>query len=73
MFLSADACFGLPRKRSAGESFQDPLSGDSYFLDQDKVDNFMEEYPKSDSRKADALKDRGEVYIIYMHFAKISL
>ena len=36
-----DALFGLPRKKSAGQSFSNPLSGKLFFLDQDLVDDFV--------------------------------
>ena len=38
MMLSVDAIFGLPRKKTAGESVRPPLRGELFFLDQDLVD-----------------------------------
>ena len=32
-FISADACFGLPRKKVSGTSYHEPLSGKMYFYD----------------------------------------
>ena len=36
-----DALFGLPRKKAAGRSYQDPLHGDIFFCDQNEVDQFV--------------------------------
>ena len=33
-----DGLFGLPRKKSAGESFRPPLHGSLFFCDQSDVD-----------------------------------
>ena len=41
MVYSLDALFGLPRKKSAGESFRSPLHGDLFFCDQTEVDEFV--------------------------------
>ena len=38
---SLDALFGLPRKKSAGESIRSPLHGDLFFCDQAEVDDFV--------------------------------
>ncbi|KAJ8345844.1 hypothetical protein SKAU_G00300370 [Synaphobranchus kaupii] len=37
----ADGLFGLPRKKSSGESFEAPKQGERMFLDQEKVDKFV--------------------------------
>ena len=39
--LSMDALFGLPRKKSAGRSFRDPLHGDLFFGNQASVDEYV--------------------------------
>ena len=36
-----DALFGLPRKKSAGTSYQDPLHGNLFFCNQSAVDQFV--------------------------------
>jgi len=36
-----DALFGLPRKKSAGQSFRKPLHGHLYFSDQQAVDEYV--------------------------------
>ncbi len=41
MILSMDALFGLPRKKAAGHSFDDPLHGSLLFGDQKQVDDFV--------------------------------
>ena len=46
-FISADACFGLPRKKASGTSYREPLSGKMYFYGQKDVDDFLSSYPKS--------------------------
>ncbi|CAB3984027.1 Hypothetical predicted protein [Paramuricea clavata] len=46
-FVSADACFGLPRKKASGVSYRQPLSAKVYFYEQQDVDQFMSLYPKS--------------------------
>ena len=38
-----DALFGLPRKKSAGVSYQEPLLGSLFFGDQSTVDQFVAE------------------------------
>ena len=38
-----DALFGLPRKKSAGTSYHDPLHGNLFFSDQSAVDQFVAE------------------------------
>jgi len=45
--VSMDALFGLPRKKSAGKSFRQPLHGMLFFDDQDEVDAFVESAPRS--------------------------
>lgn len=47
IFLSLDACFGLPRKKSSGGSYRPPLSENMFFHNQENVDNFMAAYPSS--------------------------
>lgn len=39
-----DALFSLPRKKSAGSSYQDPLFGSLYFNEQSSVDEFVGTY-----------------------------
>ena len=46
MIVSIDAIFGLPRKKSAGESVQAPLHGDLFFHDQAVVDEYVESLSK---------------------------
>ena len=41
--FAMDALFGLPRKKLAGISYQDPLHGDLFFCDQLAVDQFVAE------------------------------
>ncbi|CAI8006843.1 hypothetical protein GBAR_LOCUS4927 [Geodia barretti] len=38
VMISMDALFGLPRKKSAGQSHRDPLHGHIFFKDQPSVD-----------------------------------
>ena len=38
-----DALFGLSRKKSAGESYRDPLHGQLYFYDQKDLDEYVKE------------------------------
>ncbi len=38
-----DALFGLPRKKSAGVSFRNPIHADLIFYDQFSVDQFVAE------------------------------
>ena len=47
IFLSLDACFGPPRKKSSGGSYRPPLSENMFFHNQENVDNFMAAYPSS--------------------------
>jgi hypothetical protein len=42
-----DACFGLVREKSAGANLFPPRHGDTFFADQDDVDNFVEQYSKT--------------------------
>ena len=44
--LSMDALFGLPRKKSAGRSFREPLHGHLFFGDQNAVDEYVATAPK---------------------------
>ena len=39
---SFDACFGLTRKKTAGNSYTTPNHGCIKFADQDEVDNFVD-------------------------------
>ena len=39
-----DACFGFPRKKSAGSSVNEPRFGCDMFADQADVDNFIEKH-----------------------------
>lgn len=41
--FAMDALFGLPRKRSAGVSYRDPLHRELFFCKQPPVDLFVEE------------------------------
>ena len=43
MVYAMDALFGLPRKKSAGTSYQDPLHGNLFFCNQSAVDQFVTE------------------------------
>ena len=47
VMISMDALFGLPRKKSAGQSHRDPLHGHIFFKDQPSVD----EHVASSSRR----------------------
>jgi len=47
LFVSVDACFGLPRKKTSGASHRSPLSNNMFFYNQEHVDNFMASYPSS--------------------------
>ncbi len=38
-----DALFGLPRKKSAGTSYRDPLHGELFFFKQPPIDQYVEE------------------------------
>jgi hypothetical protein len=42
-----DACFGLSRKKSQGQSLSEPKHGTLYFADQDDVDNYVRNYDDS--------------------------
>ena len=46
MIVSIDAIFGLPRKKSAGESVRAPLHGHLFFHDQTVVDEYVESASK---------------------------
>ena len=41
MVISMDALFGLPRKKSAGISYSEPLNENLYFLFQVEVNKFV--------------------------------
>ena len=45
MVIFIDALFGLPRKKSSGTSYIQPLYEDLFFLNQVDVDKFINEYP----------------------------
>ena len=55
-----DALFGLPRKKSAGVSYQDPLHVDLFFCDQSSVDQFVAE---SKSTKTTPNVTPGPIYM----------
>ena len=42
-----DALFGLPRKKSAGRSYRDPLHSNLFFSDQSEIDQYVAEYDHS--------------------------
>ena len=44
--VAIDVLFGLPRKQSAGISYQSPLYGDMMFLDQSAVDQYVLDYSR---------------------------
>ena len=41
LILSMDGLFGLPRKKSAGESFRDAIHGHLFFGEQTLVDEYV--------------------------------
>ena len=45
--VAIDAIFGLPCKKSAGSSYQDPLFGSLYFSEQSSVDEFVDTYGRT--------------------------
>lgn len=47
IIISIDALFGLTRKKSAGISHTEPLNGSMYFISQEEVDEFVDNYPNS--------------------------
>ena len=53
-----DALFGLPRKKSAGVSYREPLHDDLFFSYQSTVDQYVAEYnqSKDDSNVKFAIK-----------------
>ncbi len=44
MFLSIDGNFGLCRKKASGTSNHPPLHGQTMFLEQDEVNNYVANY-----------------------------
>lgn len=56
MVYSLDALFGLPRKKSAGRSFRQPVHGDIFFCDQGAVDEFV--------NSSKTLKASAQVWIV---------
>lgn len=48
--LAMDALFGLPRKKSAGISYRDPLHGELFFCSQPEVDQFVADSGKTKSK-----------------------
>lgn len=44
IYVSMDAIFGCVRKISAGTSVQPPNYGEMFFINQEKVDSFLEAY-----------------------------
>ncbi|XP_046861804.1 uncharacterized protein LOC124455119 isoform X4 [Xenia sp. Carnegie-2017] len=57
---SMDACFGLTRKKLARNSFAVPNHGCLKFADQDEVDDFVDQYSKSNNKSCQIFK-AGEV------------
>lgn len=66
-----DAIFGLPRKKSAGSSYRDPLYKDLFFSNQLIVDEFVASYenPKSSS----AVRKSINVFYFFFHRTAIIL
>ncbi len=60
-----DALFGLPRKKSAGVSFRNPLHADLVFCDQFSVDQFVAE---SNTKKTTPTVSKLIIVIIYSGF-----
>ena len=56
MIYAMDALFGLPRKKSAGVSYREPLLGNLFFGDQSSVDQFVSESQKTKSQSSVSLK-----------------
>ena len=50
-----DACFGLTRKKTAGNSYTNPNHRCLKFADQDEVDNFVENYSKSNNIEGEVM------------------
>ena len=50
MILSMDGFFGLPQKKSAGQSFRDAIHGHLFFRDQSAVDEFVALAPSKHSK-----------------------
>ena len=46
VIISMDALFGLPRKKSAGQSHRDPLHGHVFFKNQVSVDEHVASAPQ---------------------------
>ena len=59
---SFDACFGLTRKKTAGNSYTTPNHGCIKFADQDEVDNFVDNYSKSKKIEGE-VQSRSVMYI----------
>ena len=57
-----DALFGLPRRKSAGQSHRQPLHGSLFFKDQHEVD---EHIAGAKGQKHDKVKTRSSMYIPY--------
>lgn len=47
VIYSMDALFGLPRKKSAGQSYRDPVNGHLLFYNQATVDEYVSTYQTS--------------------------
>ena len=47
VIYSMDALFGLPRKKSAGLSYRDPVNGHLLFYNQATVDEYISTYQTS--------------------------
>ena len=58
MVLSMDALFGLPRKKSAGQSFRKAIHGHLFFRDQSAVDEYV---------ASASLKHNKSMKVTYVH------
>ena len=52
---SFHACFGLTRKKSAGNNYTTPNHCCLKFADQDEVDNFVDNHSKSDKIEGEVI------------------
>ena len=62
--LAMDALFGLPRKKSAGISHQDPLNGELFFSTQSEVDQFVADCENTTTKSHPKVWDGYERYIL---------
>ena len=53
-----DALFGLPRKKSAGVSYRDPLHDDLFFSSQSNLDQFVADRKQSKSSSNVSLSEK---------------